>query len=63
MVGKGRGCLRESAERKTIYGEPRTRISVTLPTWIVSEIRDAAAKIRIPVSGQMTELLTKELGL
>ena len=62
MGGIGSGGAREGAGRKTIDGEPRSRISLTLPTWIVSEARDDAARRRISVSQYMTELITKGLG-
>ena len=42
MGGIGSSGAREGAGRKTIDGEPRSRISVTLPTWLLILIRDEA---------------------
>lgn len=42
MGGIGSGGAREGAGRKTVDGEPRTKISVTLPTWLLNLIRDEA---------------------
>ena len=44
MGGIGSGGAREGAGRKTVDGEPRTKISVTLPTWLLNLISDEAAR-------------------
>lgn len=59
MGGIGSGGAREGAGRKTLDGEPRTKISVTLPTWLLTMIRDEADRRKLPTSQLMTELLTK----
>ncbi len=47
MGGIGSGGAREGAGRKTTDGEPRTKISVTLPTWLLSMVRDEADRFPI----------------
>jgi len=59
MGGIGSGGAREGAGRKTQDGEPRTKISVTLPTWLLSMIRDEADRRKISTSQLITEFLTK----
>ncbi len=61
MGGIGSGGAREGAGRKTIDGSPRTKISVTLPTWLLSMLRDEAYRRKIPASGLITELIMKGL--
>lgn len=61
MGGIGSGGTREGAGRKTVDGEPRSKISVTLPTWLLSLIRDEADRRKLPTSQLITELLTKGL--
>lgn len=61
MGGIGSGGTREGAGRKAADGEPRTKISVTLPTWLLSLIRDEADRRKLPTSQLITELLTKGL--
>lgn len=61
MGGIGSGGPREGAGRKTIDGDPRTKISVTLPAWLLSMLRDEADRRRIPASGLITELIMKGL--
>lgn len=63
MGGIGSGGQREGAGRKTMDGEPRAKISVTLPTWLLSMIRDEAQKRRQPVSQYMTDLLIRGIAL
>lgn len=57
----GSGGAREGAGRKTVDGEPRTKISVTLPTWLLNLIRDEAARRKVSTSQLITEFLTKGL--
>ena len=59
MGGIGSGGAREGAGRKTVDGEPRTKISVTLPTWLLNLIRDEAARRKVSTSQLITEFLTK----
>lgn len=59
MGGIGSGGAREGAGRKTQDGEPRTKISVTLPTWLLSLVRDEADRRKISASQLITELVTK----
>ncbi len=61
MGGIGSGGAREGAGRKTIDGDPRTKISVTLPTWMLNLIRDEAARRRASTSQLITEFITKGL--
>lgn len=61
MGGIGSGGAREDAGRKTVDGEPRTKISVTLPTWLLNLIRDEAARRKVSTSQLITEFLTKGL--
>lgn len=61
MGGIGSGGAREGAGRKTVDGEPRTKISVTLPTWLLNLIRDEADRRKISTSQLITEFLTKGL--
>lgn len=63
MGGIGSGGAREGAGRKTIDGDPRTKISVTLPTWLLSMLRDEAAGRHVSTSQLITELITKGLKL
>lgn len=61
MGGIGSGGARECAGRKTVDGEPRTKISVTLPTWLLNLIRDEADRRKVSTSQLITEFLTKGL--
>lgn len=61
MGGIGSGGAREGAGRKTIDGDPRTKISVTLPTWLLSIVRDEADRRKLSTSQLITELITKGL--
>ncbi len=61
MGGIGSGGAREGAGRKTVDGEPRTKISVTLPTWLLNLIRDEAARRKVSTTQLITEFLTKGL--
>ena len=61
MGGIGSVGAREGAGRKTQDGEPRTKISVTLPTWLLSLVRDEADSRKISASQLITELVTKGL--
>lgn len=61
MGGIGSGGAREGAGRKTVDGEPRTKISVTLPTWLLNLIRDEADRWKVSTSQLITEFLTKGL--
>lgn len=61
MGGIGSGGARDGAGRKTIDGEPRSRISVSIPTGMLSQIRDTADCRKISVSQYITDLLTKSI--
>ncbi|NBH91680.1 hypothetical protein D1638_04060 [Muribaculaceae bacterium Z1] len=61
MGGIGSGGAREGAGRKTVDGEPRTKISVTLLTWLLNLIRDEADRRKVSTSQLITEFLTKGL--
>ena len=61
MGGIGSGGARDGAGRKALDGAPRTKISVTLPTWLLSLIRDEAARRKVPASQLITEFLMKGL--
>jgi hypothetical protein len=59
MGGIGSGGAREGAGRKTIDGEPRTKISVTLPTWLLTLIRDEADLRKVSTSQLISDFLKK----
>ena len=59
MGGIGSGGYRDGAGRKCDDGEPRTKISVTLPAWLLSLLRGEAERKEVPVSRLITEYLTK----
>ena len=61
MGGIGSGGARKNAGRKPIDGEIRSKISVTLPMWQLDLVRGEAARLRLPVSNLITELITKGL--
>lgn len=61
MGGIGSGGVREGAGRKTMDGEPRTKISLTLPTWLLNLIRDEADRRKVSTSQLITDFLTKGL--
>lgn len=61
MGGIGSGGAREGAGRKTADGEPRTKISLTIPTWLLNLVRDEAARRKESTSQLITEFLTKGL--
>jgi hypothetical protein len=59
MGGIGSGGAREGAGRKTIDGEPRTKISVTLPTWLLTLIRDEADLRKVSTSQLISDFLKR----
>lgn len=61
MGGIGTGGAREGVGRKTIDGELRNKISLTLPTWLLNLIRDEADRCKFSTSQLITEFLTKGL--
>ncbi|MDE6810890.1 MAG: hypothetical protein K2J15_00915 [Muribaculaceae bacterium] len=61
MGGTGSGGAREGAGRKTIDGEVRSKISVTLPMWQLDLVRSEATRLRPPVFNLITALITKGL--
>lgn len=63
MGGIGSGGAREGAGRKTLDGEPRMKISVTLPVSLVSGLRHRADVSGVSVSQLITELIKKGLEL
>ncbi|MDE7396420.1 MAG: BrnA antitoxin family protein [Muribaculum sp.] len=61
MGGIGSGGARKGAGRKPADGAPRDRISVTLPSQLLSHIRTTASRRNIPASQLITELIQKGL--
>lgn len=61
MGGIGSGGARDGAGKKTFDGDPRVKISVTLPGWLLSLIRDEADCRKLSASQFITELLTKSI--
>lgn len=61
MGGMGSGGAREGAGRKTMDGEPRSKISLSLPTWLLNYIRDETDRRKLSTSQLITEFLTKGL--
>ena len=61
MGGIGSGGAREGAGRKLIDGEPRMKISVTLPVGLVAHLRDMAMRGHTSTSQLITELIKKGL--
>lgn len=61
MGGFGSGGAREGAGRKTQDGEPRSKISVTIPVWLLNILRDEADRRKISISQLITDFLTKGL--
>lgn len=61
MGGIGSGGAREGAGRKTIDGESRSKISLSLPTWLLDLIRDEADRRKLSTFQLITEFLTKGL--
>lgn len=61
MSGYGSGGARENAGRKSLDGEPRAKVSVTLPVWLIGLIKAEAERQRLSTSQQITELLKKGL--
>lgn len=59
MGGIGSGGPREGAGRKTIDGDPRSKISLCLPTWLLSIVRDEADHRKISVSQYVSDLIIK----
>lgn len=55
----GSGGARERAGRKTIDGEPRAKISATLPAWLVDLIKDEAGRRKVSTSQLITDFLIK----
>ncbi|MDE6156923.1 MAG: hypothetical protein K2F78_02130 [Muribaculaceae bacterium] len=63
MGGIGSGGARDGAGRKMIDGEPRMKVSVTLPVSLVSFLRDRAMCSHISTSQLITELIKKGLSI
>lgn len=61
MGGIGSGGVREGAGRKTLDGELRSKISLSLPTWLLNLIRNEADRRKLSASQLFTEFLTKGL--
>lgn len=61
MGGYGSGGAREGAGRKTLDGEPRTKVSLTLPTWLLSLLRDEAQRRQLSASQLISDLILKGL--
>ena len=59
MGGIGSGGSREGSGRKCIDGEPRGRISVTLPGWLLVSIRKEAESQQMSASSYITEIIHK----
>ncbi len=63
MGGIGSGGARKNAGRRPMDGEPRVKISVSIPMWQLDLVKNEAARLRLPVSGMITDLITKGLEL
>lgn len=61
MGGIGSGGFRNNAGRKSIDGDPRTKISLTLPTWLLSLLRDEAERQKCSASQLITDILIKHI--
>lgn len=61
MGGIGSGGARKNAGRKPDDGQPKAKISITLPAWQLDLIKDEATRRHKPVSNLITDLLTKGL--
>ncbi len=61
MGGYGSGGSRKGAGRKPIDGVARAKVSVNIPVWLLDSIRDEAARKKVSISQQITDLLTKRL--
>lgn len=59
MGGIGSGGARTGAGRKAIEGEPRVKVSMSLPGWLVDLIRAEAVRREVSASKLITELLMK----
>lgn len=61
MGGIGSGGARENADRKCIDGQPRIKVSVSLPSRLLSTLRTEADRRKISTSQLITDLITKNL--
>lgn len=61
MGGIGSGGARENAGRKCIDGQPRIKVSVSLPSRLLSTLRAEADHRKISTSQLITDLITKSL--
>lgn len=61
MGGIGSGGARENAGRKCIDGQPRIKVSVSLPSRLLSTLRTEADRRKISTSQLITDLITKNL--
>lgn len=61
MGGFGSGGARKNAGRKPIDGRTRTKLSVSLPTWQLEQVKSEATRLRLPLSNLISELITKGL--
>lgn len=61
MGGIGSGGARDGAGRKTIDGERRGRISVSLPAEMLDGLREEGNRRGLPVSQVITELIRRGL--
>lgn len=61
MGGIGSGGARRNAGRKAEDGQPRAKISLSIPSWLLDLIQTEARRKEIPVSALITELITKGL--
>lgn len=61
MGGIGSGGARDGAGRRPLDGSPRVKISVSVPEWLLSIVRDEADRLRVPTSQYITYLITKGL--
>lgn len=59
MGGIGSGGARKNAGRKPEDGQPRAKISLSIPSWLLDLIQAEARRKEIPVSALITELITK----
>lgn len=61
MGGYGSGGARKNAGRRSFDGEPRSKLSVSLPAWLLTMLHNEAEHRKISVSQLITDVLTKEI--
>ncbi len=61
MGGIGSGGARKNAGRKPADEQPKAKISISIPVFLLAKLRDDAERRQISTSQFITELLTKGL--